>query len=405
WTPWPREDSPLAGHPGQEKTLKLFKWDFHQPGMTQFIKDYVSSCQQCSRNKNIHHRKFALLKPLPMPNVPWICLSMNFITQLPLSNSFDSILDIVDRFSKMAVFIPTMSSITSLDLAHLFIKNIFSKHGLPSSIASDRGSLFCFFLLDQSFYHQDNWNTWLPLAEFAYNNSDHSSTKQSPFFTVYGRDPHFDSVYITQDTPAGKLSTKIQSVQQDVKRELEVAINRFKRYADKSRVVPPVFNLGDMVWLSSKNIKSARPTKKQSEIWLGPFPILKKVSTHAYHLKLPSQWKSIHPVFHISLLEPVTTSTIPKRHQEPPPPIIIEEEEEWEVSQILYSKLKSGKLWCLVEWKGFSQDSERSTWEPTENLKNCLELVKNFHTLYADKPGPNCSRALFLWFLVGRGIS
>ncbi|MBW0495276.1 hypothetical protein O181_034991 [Austropuccinia psidii MF-1] len=183
--------------------------------MTQFINNYVSSCQQCSRNKNIHHKKFGLLKPLPIPNGPRICLSMDFITQLTLSNSFDSILVIVDRFSKMAVFIPTMSSITSLDLAHLFIKNIFSSHGLPSSIVSDRGPLFVssFWtnlcqklkisrdlstsyhaetdgqtervnqILEQYLwmyfsYHQDNWNTWLPLAEFSYNNSDHSSTKQ-----------------------------------------------------------------------------------------------------------------------------------------------------------------------------------------------------------------------------------
>ncbi|MBW0580366.1 hypothetical protein O181_120081 [Austropuccinia psidii MF-1] len=109
--------------------------------MTQFIKDYVSSCQKCARKKNIHHKKFGLLKPLPIQNGPWICLEMDFITRLPLSNSFDSILVIVDRFSKMAVFIPTMSSITSLDLAHLFIKNIFSKNGHPSSIVSDRGPL------------------------------------------------------------------------------------------------------------------------------------------------------------------------------------------------------------------------------------------------------------------------
>ncbi|MBW0579314.1 hypothetical protein O181_119029 [Austropuccinia psidii MF-1] len=135
-------NSPLAGHPGQEKTLKLVKGDFHWSGMTQFIIDYVSSCQQCSRNKNIHHKKFGLLKPLPITNGPWIFLSMDFITQLPLSNSFDSILVIVDRFFKMAVFIPTMSSITSLHLAHLFIKNILSKNGPPLSIASDRGSLF-----------------------------------------------------------------------------------------------------------------------------------------------------------------------------------------------------------------------------------------------------------------------
>ncbi|MBW0529925.1 hypothetical protein O181_069640 [Austropuccinia psidii MF-1] len=240
------------------------------------------------------------------------------------------------------VFIPSMSSITSLDLVHLFIKNMFANHGLLSSIVSDRGSLFVssFWtnlyqqlkisrdlsisyhpetdgqtervnqILEQYLcmyvsYHQDDWDTWLPLAEFAYNNSDNSSTRQSTFFTVYGRDPQFDSVHITQDTPSGKLSTKVQSVQQDVQRELEVAINRFKRYADKSRASAPVFNPGDMVWLSSKNIKSTRPTKTLSEKWLGPFPILKKVSTHAYHVKLPSQWKSIHPVFHISRLEPV----------------------------------------------------------------------------------------------------
>ncbi|MBW0482179.1 hypothetical protein O181_021894 [Austropuccinia psidii MF-1] len=242
-------------------------------------------------------------------------------------------------------------------------------------------------------YHQDDWNTWLPLAEFAYNNSDHSSTQQSPFFTVYGRDPKFDSVHITQDTLSRKLSTKIQSLQQDVKRELEAAINRLKRYADKSRASPPIFNPGDMVWLSSKKIKSRRPTKNLSERGLGPFPILKKISTHAYHLKLSSQWESIHPVFHISLLEPVKKLTIPNCHQEPPPPIIIEEEEEWEVCQILDSKYKRRKLWYLVEWKCFSQKLERSTWEPAKNLKNCPELVKNFHSLYPDDPGPNSPRA------------
>ncbi|MBW0526376.1 hypothetical protein O181_066091 [Austropuccinia psidii MF-1] len=91
-----------------------------------------------------------------------------------------------------------------------------------------------------------------------------------------------------------------------------------------------------MVWLSSKKLKSTRRTKKLSEKWLGAFQILKKVSTHAYHLKLPSQWKSIHPVFHISLLEPFKTSTNPNHYQEPPPPIIIEEEEEWEVPKILH---------------------------------------------------------------------
>ncbi|MBW0477191.1 hypothetical protein O181_016906 [Austropuccinia psidii MF-1] len=138
-------------------------------------------------------------------------------------------------------------------------------------------------------YHQYDWHTWIPLAEFTYNNPEHSSTKQLLFSTVYGRNLHFNSVHITQYSPAGKLSRKIQSVQKDVKRELEVAINSFKRYEDKIRASPPVFNPGDMLWLTFKNIKSTRPTKKLSERWLGPFPILKKVSTNAYHLNFPSQ--------------------------------------------------------------------------------------------------------------------
>ncbi|MBW0513255.1 hypothetical protein O181_052970 [Austropuccinia psidii MF-1] len=120
-------------------------------------------------------------------------------------------------------------------------------------------------------YHQDDWHTWLPLAEFSYNNAEHSSKKQSPFLTIYGRSPSFNSIHISQDTPSGKLSTKLQSVQQVVKGELGSAIKCFKKYADRNRAIPPDFQPGDKVWLASKSIKTARHTKKLSEIWLGPF--------------------------------------------------------------------------------------------------------------------------------------
>ncbi|MBW0460365.1 hypothetical protein O181_000080 [Austropuccinia psidii MF-1] len=106
------------------------------------------------------------------------------------------------------------------------------------------------------------------------------------------------------------------------------------------------------------------------------------------------------PSFHIYLLEPFKTSTVTNWHQVPPPPIIIEEEE-WEVSQILNSKIKRGNSWHLVEWKGLSQDPEISTWEPTENFKNCPERVKDFHSLYSDKPGTSSSRGLVFMALDG----
>ncbi|MBW0469998.1 hypothetical protein O181_009713 [Austropuccinia psidii MF-1] len=158
-------------------------------------------------------------------------------------------------------------------------------------------------------YHQDDWHTWLPLAEFACNNSEHYSTKQSPFFTIYGRNPSFDSIHISPDRPSGKLSTKVQSVQQ-VFKELESKIKHFEKYAHRNREIPPDFQPGDKVWLASRNIKTTRPTKKLSERWLGPFEVLKNGSL-AYHLKLPQQWKLVHPVFQVSLLEPVKQSTIP----------------------------------------------------------------------------------------------
>ncbi|MBW0538444.1 hypothetical protein O181_078159 [Austropuccinia psidii MF-1] len=132
----------FEGHPGQEKTLKLIKRDFYWADMNQLIKDYVSSCQKCSRNKSIHHKQFGLLKPLQIQSGPWNSLSIDFITQVPLSNNFYSILVAVDRFSKMAIFIPTYGTTTSPELAQIFIIHVFSKHGLPVSIVSDRGSLF-----------------------------------------------------------------------------------------------------------------------------------------------------------------------------------------------------------------------------------------------------------------------
>ncbi|MBW0581447.1 hypothetical protein O181_121162, partial [Austropuccinia psidii MF-1] len=381
-----RHDSPLAGHPGQEKTLKVIKRDFDWAGMNQFIKYYVSSCQQCSRNKNIHHQKFGLLKPLQIPSCPWNYLSIDFNTQLPLSNNFHSILLVVDRFPKMAIFILTYGTITALDLAPIFISHLFSKHRLAVGIVSDRGSLFvssfwtqlCQELkisrdLSTAFhpetdgqtekvnqilekylrmyvsYHQDYWYTCLPLAAFAYYNAENSSTKQSPFFTIYGRNPSFNSIHISQDSPARKVSTKVQSVQQVVKEELESAIRRFKKYADRNRAIPPDFQQGEKVWLASKNIKTTRPTKKLSERWLVPFEVLKKLA--AMH---------------------ITSSCLSNG-------ILVEEQEEWEVAQVLDSKIKRGNLWYLVEWKGFSEDPERTTWEPASNLTNSPDLVKDFH--------------------------
>ncbi|MBW0565357.1 hypothetical protein O181_105072 [Austropuccinia psidii MF-1] len=287
----------------------------------------------------------------------------------------------------MAIFIPTYGTITVLDLAQIFISHVFSKHGLPVSIVSDKGSLFV-----SSFWTKlcQKLKISRDISTAFHPETDGQTERVSQILEQYLW--MLSSIHIYKDSSSGKLSTKLQSVQQVVKEELESAIRRFKKYADRNRAIPPDFQPGDKVWLASKNIKTTRPTKKLSERWVGPFEVLKKIGSHAYHLKLPQQWKSVHPVFHVSLLEPVKYSTIPNRHQLPPPPVLVEEQEEWEVAQVLDSKLKRGNLWYLVEWKGFSEDPERTTWEPASNLTNSPDLVKDFHSFYPDKPGPNTSR-------------
>ncbi|MBW0498907.1 hypothetical protein O181_038622 [Austropuccinia psidii MF-1] len=273
---------------------------------------------------------------------------MDFITQLPLSKNFDSILLVWDRFSKMEILIATNPTRTSLDVSQIFNSLVFSKHVLPVSIVSDRGSFFVSSLWTQ-FCKQLNISRDLSTA--FHPQTDGQTERPSPFFTIYGRNPIFALIHVSQDIPAERLSTKLQSVQQLVKEKLVSQIRHIMKYSDRNRTILPDFHPGHKVWLSQKNINTKRPTKKLSERWLGPFEVLKNIGRHAYDLKLPQQWKSVHLVFQVSLLEPVNQSNSTNVHQFPPPPVLVEEQDEWEVAQVLDSNSNRGKLWYLLEWK------------------------------------------------------
>jgi len=119
---------------------------------------------------------------------------------------------------------------------------------------------------------------------------------------------------------------------------------------------------------------------------------MEKVSSHAFRLELPLALSRICPVFHVSLLQPTSASEIPNRVIDPPPPITLDNSDEWEVHWILDSRVdcrcKRSRLLYLVEWKGFDNMPDATSWEPPEHLANAPDVVQAFHQAYPNKPAP-----------------
>lgn len=419
-------DDPSAGHPGRRKTLQRLRQGFYWPRMSQFVDDYVASCHMCSRAKARRHLPYGLLQPLTVPESPWTNLSMDYIDGLPLSNGFDSILVVVDRFSKYSIFIPTNSRTSATDLAFSLLDRVFSKHGIPESIVSDRGSRFTSqfwqdltrvlrirsdlstayhpqtdgqtervnsvletYLRLYTTYDQSNWSALLPLAEFAVNSSPHDSAGQSPFFINYGFQPSWDPEMKRVLSPKARVfATDLISVHDFVKSRLQLAQQIHKKYADRKRLQHPSFIAGDRVWLNGRNIRTTQPSVKLASKYLGPFPIDRQVSPTAYRLALPPNLQSLHPVFHVSLLQKATTSSIPGRYNEPPPSVQVDNYEEFEVEEILDSRKRRRSVQYLVKWLGYDHAHDSSTWEDASMLTNCDEHVAAFHRLNPSKPRP-----------------
>ena len=360
------------------------------------------------------HKPYGLLQPLPIPERPWSSISMDTIDRLPNSHGFDSILVVVDRFTKMAHFIPTTTSVTSEGIARLFYEHVFSKHGTPTDIVSDRGSTFTsdFFtslgkilnirlnfstpyhpqtdgqtervnqILEQYLrtyvnYEQNNWTELLPIAEFSYNNAPHSSTQVSPFFANYGYHLNFSaSLSDISNFSALQEGTQLRDLTEYLKEQIGIAQDYYKKHADHHRIKAPEFRIGDKVWLSTKNIRTNRPSPKLDVRRIGPFRILERVSPLAYQLDLPRKFSALHPVFHVLVLEPHTENPIPGRTQPPPPPIEIEGELEYEVRRIIRSKFDRHrkKLLYYVEWLGYPDEAD-FTWETEDDVRNSPELI------------------------------
>ena len=211
-------DTPIPGHPGTEKTLELMQYSYTWPRMPALVKDYMSRCDHCTWFKGSNQAPPGKLKPLDTPPGPWKEISTDFITDLSESKGFDSILVVVDQFSKEVEFIPCTKSVSALDTVKLYLRHVWKHHDLPTGIVSDRGLQFTSQVMKdickrlgiqprlstayhpqtdgqterinqdlQQYLHiftsekQDEWVSWLPLVQFSYNTKKQLSTEKSPF--------------------------------------------------------------------------------------------------------------------------------------------------------------------------------------------------------------------------------
>jgi len=135
-------EPPQAGHGGTAKTTELISRRYYWPKIREDIKRFMKNCDTCQRTKVVRHAPYGLLQSNEALDRPWKSIAMDFITDLPKSEEYDTILVVIDRLTKMSHFVPCSKDLDARQFANLFMKEIVTLHGLPHNIITDRGTLF-----------------------------------------------------------------------------------------------------------------------------------------------------------------------------------------------------------------------------------------------------------------------
>ena len=219
-------------------------------------------------------------------------------------------------------------------------------------------------------YHQQNWASLLPLAQYTLNVWPNVTTKKAPFELILGHIPKVHQSARPFKSPS--VEARLQQLKQarkGAKEALQKATNM---------TLPTCFEpyqTGDQVWLEGRNLHTTHPSSKLAPKHYGPFTITRVVSRTSYQLKLPPQWK-LHDVFHATLLTLYKETTLNGQSYQEPTPDLIDGQPEWEVELILKVRRRRNQLQFLIRWKGFSEAHD--SWELAKNI-HADERVEEFY--------------------------
>ncbi|PNY06838.1 retrotransposon-related protein [Trifolium pratense] len=358
-------DSPSGGHSGRDVTAARVKSLFFWKGMNKDIQHYVRNCDVYQRCKPDLSASPGLLQPLPIPNLVWDAISMDFIEDLPTSSKKQVIFVVVDRLSKYAHFMALAHPYTALDVAQRFLDNVFKLHGValnkstayhPQSDGQTEVVNKCLetYLRCMCADKPSSWSQWLSLAEWWYNTNYHTSIHSTPFEVVYGQPPHIHLPYLPGEATAAAVDRSLSATDaaiQMLKFHLLRAQNRMTQQANKHRSDRNV-SIGDMVYLK-----------------LQPY----RQTTVKLHLPPDAE---IHNVFHVSQLKLCLNPQTATAHPLPNDPVNTSfiKEPEAILERKMVKRGNSAATKVLVQWKG--EPPTQATWEFYYDL---LKKFPNFH--------------------------